>query len=166
MVKNQNGGNKGKKVARKDNAPVNKKVRLMSEDCEIYAVVTKMLGNSQCHVYCLDGIIRLCIIRKKFTGKHKHQHLLKPGSWVLIGLRDWETKNKDKIDKCDLLECYNEADKHIICQQSNVNVEILTLEEKKIEGNEIEENNDIVFTDEIEENNDIVFTDEIDIEDI
>jgi len=26
----------------------------------------------------------------------------------------------------------------------------LTLEEKKIEGNEIEENNDIVFTDEID----------------
>lgn len=140
MVKNQNGGNKGKKVARKDNAPI-KKVRLMSEAGELYAVVTKMLGNNQCTVYSLDGKIRLCIIRKKFTGKHKSQHFLKPGSWVLIGLRDWETNHKDKMDKCDLLECYNENDKQIISQQSNVNVDLLTLEEKKIEPNEI----DVVF---------------------
>ena len=147
MVKNQNGGNKGKKVARKDTGPVHKKVRLMSEG-EMYAVVTKMLGNSQCNVLSLDGKVRLCMIRKKFTGKHKHQHFLKPGTWILVGLRDWETNHKDKMDKCDLLECYNESDKQTICQQSNVNVDILTLEEKKIEGE------------------DIVFTDEIDIEEI
>ena len=156
MVKNQNGGNKGKKISRKDSIPIHKKVKLMTEEGEMYAIVNKMLGNSQCNVFCLDGKIRLCIIRKKFTGKHKHQNFLKPGIWVLIGLRDWETNNKDKMDKCDLLECYNESDKQTICQQSNVNVEILTLEEKKIEGEEVEKKDDIIF---IEEG-------EIDIEDI
>ena len=144
MVKNQTGGNKGKKVARKDNVQV-KKIRLMSEEGEMYALVTKMLGNSQCTVFSLDGKLRLCIIRKKFTGKHKSQHFLKPGSWVLVGLRDWETNHKDKMDKCDLLECYNENDKQTICQQSNVNVDILTLEEKKIDGDELEKIDNIVF---------------------
>lgn len=149
MVKNQTGGNKGKKVARKDSAHV-KKVRLMSEEGELYALVTKMLGNSQCSVFCLDGKHRLCIIRNKFTGKHKSQHFLKPGSWVLVGLRDWETNHKDKMDKCDLLECYNENDKQTICQQSNVNVDILTLEEKKIEGDALDQIDNIVFSDKID----------------
>ena len=157
MVKNQNGGNKGKKISPKE--PVYKKVKLMTQEGEMYGIVTKMLGNSQCNVFCLDGKIRLCIIRKKFTGKHKHQNLLKPGIWVLLGLRDWET-NKDKMEKCDLLECYNEADKQTICQQSNVNVEILTLEEKKIEGEE--RNNDIFFTNENTNEN----TDDINMDDI
>jgi len=53
---------KVKKVARKDN--VQKKTRLMTQDGEQYGMVTKMLGNSQCHVFCLDGTTRLCIIRK------------------------------------------------------------------------------------------------------
>jgi len=36
----------------------------MTQDGEQYGMVTKMLGNSQCHVFCLDGTTRLCIIRK------------------------------------------------------------------------------------------------------
>lgn len=149
MVLNKTGGNKGKKVARKDN--VQRKTRLMVEEGEYYGVVTKMLGNNQCHVFCLDGHTRLCIIRKKFTGKHKSQHFLKPGTWVLVGLRDWETTHKDKMDKCDLLECYNDSDKHIISQQSNVNVKCL--EEKKLEGEEEvqPQEDDIVFKEEEEE---------------
>ena len=160
MVKNQNGGNKGKKISRKE--PVYKKVKLMTQEGEMYGIVTKMLGNSQCNVFCLDGKIRLCIIRKKFTGKHKHQNFLKPGIWVLIGLRDWQTNHKDKLEKCDLLECYNESDKQTICQQSNVNVEILTLEEKKIEGEVVEKNDDILFTNEvIDEMNDEIYIEDI-----
>jgi len=158
MVKNQNGGNKGKHVARKDTVSVHKKIRLMKEEGEIYAVVTKMLGNCQCNVICLDGITRLCIIRKKFTGKHKHQHFIKPGIWVLVGTRDWETNNKDKIPKCDLLECYNETDKQTICQQSDVNVESLIMEEKKLEGDELAPS-DVVFTD-------VIFEEEVSFDDI
>ena len=146
MVKNQTGGNKGKNIARKD--CVQKKTRLVNEEGEMYALVIKILGNNQCHVFCLDGNTRLCIIRKKFTGKHKHQHFLKSGSWVLVGLRDWETTRSDKMSKCDLLECYSYSDKQIICQQSNVDMSIL-------EGKKIED--DIVFSD---------IVDEIDIEDI
>lgn len=161
MVKNQNGGNKGKKVARKDNIITNH-IRYAKEEDEVYAIVTKMLGNSQCHVVCNDQITRLCIIRKKFTGKHKHSNFLKIGSWVLVGKRDWETTN-NKIEKCDLLECYNENDKKKLLEQSDTNLEILVNQEKLIENNnEEEEDINIVF----QEENDIVSEDEIDINDI
>ena len=97
----------------------------------------------------------MCIIRKKFTGKHKSTNFIKEGTWILVGLRDWETPN-DKLDKCDLLECYSDNDKDIIKNQSDLNVDILIQEEKKLEGiNETVEDN-ILFTDE----------DEIDIDDI
>lgn len=154
MVKNF-GGNKGKKIARKDTFTTNKKTRLKTNEGETYGITIKLLGNSQCHVLCNDNIIRLCIIRKKFTGKHKSSNFIKEGTWILVGLRDWETPN-DKLDKCDLLECYSDNDKDIIKNQSDLNVDILIQEEKKLEGiNETVEDN-ILFTDE----------DEIDIDDI
>lgn len=145
MVKNQCGGNKGKKQAYKDN-PVQKKIRLQSEEGEVYAVVVKMLGNGQCQVVDLNGTPLLCMIRKKFTGKHKHQHLVHPGSWVLVGLREWETSKTDKLNKCDLLEVYSESDKQILNQQSNLNVDVLNMTEKKLEYNEETEACEIDFS--------------------
>jgi initiation factor 1A len=139
MVKNQ-GGNKGKKIAAKH---MFHKIRLATEG-EVYAVVTKMLGNCRCHVVGLDGHTLMCIIRKKFTGKHRQ--LLQPGTWVLVGLRDWETPT-DKLPKCDLLECYSEQDKQIIGKQSDLNVDRLIQEEKKMECDEDEEPCEIIFSD-------------------
>tara|TARA_B110000114_G_C15017244_1_gene367371 strand:+ start:87 stop:539 length:453 start_codon:yes stop_codon:yes gene_type:complete len=150
MVKNQVGGNKGKKVARKDNIQSNK-LRFSNDEDELYGISIKMLGNNQFHVLCLDQVTRLCFIRKKFTGKHKHHNLIKEGIWVLIGKRSWETKN-DKIEKCDLLEIYDDQDKKILHEQSNINLEFLSLEEKKRENEDIDD--------------DIVFEDEIDLDDI
>jgi hypothetical protein len=70
---------------------------------------------------------------------------VKQGTWVLVGKRDWETKT-DKIEKCDLLEIYNEYDKKILHEQSNVNLEFLSLEEKKLENENMEDHDDtIVF---------------------
>lgn len=145
MVKNQTGGNKGKKQAAKDH-PTQKKIRLQNEEGEVYAVVTKMLGNCQCQVVDLNGKSLLCMIRKKFTGKHKHQHLIRAGSWVLVGLRDWETVLPDKWSKCDLLEVYSDTDKHTLSQQSNLNVEVLTTTEKQLEFNEETEECEIDFS--------------------
>lgn len=142
MVKNQTGGNKSKHIARKD--IVHNKTRFIQEEGELYGMVTKILGNNQCHVLCFDKKTRLCIIRKKFTGKHKQQHFLKSGSWVLIGLRDWETLHSDKMEKCDLLECYSESDKQTIRQQSNLDMSIF--EDKTIED---EFKDDIIFKDDI-----------------
>lgn len=112
MVKNF-GGNKSKKLARKViSAPRDNKLRLpnSSESDEQFACVSKMLGNGMCHVECGDGNTRICIIRNKFRGRSKRDNTLKPGSFVLIDVRSWETVSSGKLSKCDLLEVYNEGE--------------------------------------------------------
>jgi initiation factor 1A len=110
MVKND-GGNKGKGLARKHvtSGGSNKQLRVAVEDGERYAVVSKMLGNGMCYVRLLDGSAgdRLCIIRNKFKGRGKRDNILDSGSWVLIGMREWSSKQ----DTCDLLEVYNHGER-------------------------------------------------------
>jgi translation initiation factor IF-1 len=108
MVKNDAGGNKGKGLARKHvNAAKcggSKQLRVATDEAEKYAIVSKMLGNGMCYVRLLSGAgERLCIIRNKFKGRGKRDNILESGSWVLIGMREWSSKQ----DTCDLLEVYN-----------------------------------------------------------
>ena len=109
MVKNDAGGNKGKGLARKHvNAAKcgsSKQLRVATDAAERYATVSKMLGNGMCYVRLLDGSTRdrLCIIRNKFKGRGKRDNILDSGSWVLVGMREWSSKQ----DTCDLLEVYN-----------------------------------------------------------
>ena len=69
------------------------------------------LGNGMCHVMCIDGILRLCHIRGKFQGKRKRDNTILLYSWVLVGIRDYETITPKKLSNCDLLEVYNETEK-------------------------------------------------------
>lgn len=110
MVKNVFGGNKSKKFARVSNSGERNKLRVVEEDGEMYAIVTKMLGNG-CSVHCADDVSRLCIIRGKFQGKGKSMNIIAAGSWVLVGLRDWESVKEGGTPKCDLLEVYSHVDK-------------------------------------------------------
>jgi translation initiation factor IF-1 len=108
MVKNDAGGNKGKGLARKHvNAAKcggSNQLRVATDDAEQYAIVSKMLGNGMCYVRLLSGGgDRLCIIRNKFKGRGKRDNILDSGSWVLVGMREWSSKQ----DTCDLLEVYN-----------------------------------------------------------
>ena len=144
MVKNVTGG----KYAKKAGYVGPRKLRMLESEEERYAIVTKMLGNSQCHVKCADNITRLCIIRKKFTGKHKGNNFLKPGSWVLVGVRDWETKS-DKIEKCDLMEVYSESDKSKLLDTA-VNFTVL-LKEDNLISNTTEEMDNIMISESYEE---------------
>ena len=113
MVKNDAGGNKGKGLARKHvNAAKcgsTKQLRVATDAAERYAIVSKMLGNGMCYVRLLDGSTRdrLCIIRNKFKGRGKRDNILDSGSWVLVGMREWSSKQ----DTCDLLEVYNAAER-------------------------------------------------------
>ena len=100
MVKNVKGGNKSKSVAR-FNAPAF--FRPAKEEGEMYAVIEKNLGNGIVNVKCIDNVVRMCMIRKKFG---KERSLIKPGAWVLDGLREFESRK----DKCDLIEVYSPAD--------------------------------------------------------
>ena len=112
MVKNDAGGNKGKGLARKHvNAAKcgsSKQLRVATDEAEKYASVSKMLGNGMCYVRLLSGAgERLCIIRNKFKGRGKRDNILDSGSWVLVGMREWSSKQ----DTCDLLEVYNHGER-------------------------------------------------------
>jgi initiation factor 1A len=120
MVKNQTGGNKSKKMGRKfvsDTASSeNKKVRLATEEGELYAVVTKILGNGMFYANDVEGKERLCIMRNKFRGRGKHDNTVSLGTWVLIGEREFESSAKPK---CDLLEVYTDIEKQKLKKSGN-----------------------------------------------
>lgn len=133
MVKNF-GGKHGKKIARKkaySNSEVsnNKKMRFASVEEELYGLVTKCLGNGQFLIMCNDQVERICILRNKFTGRNKQRNMISIGSWVIIGLRSWETSNPNKKDKCDMLEVYTNGEKHKLLEESKVNLSFLTQQE-------------------------------------
>ena len=114
MVKNTKGGSGHKGQARKhstNNTKNDTKTRIAIEDGEVYAQVTKNMGNGMCHVLCQDDKTRLCFIRGKFSGRGKRDNMITNGKWVLIGLRDYESVKPDKLQKCDLLEVYTDQDK-------------------------------------------------------
>jgi len=111
MVKNS-GGNKGKKIGRKfvTNNYSNRRLRLKqeSEEDEIYACVSKIYGQGRCLIRCIDSKERECIIRNKFRGRGKRDNTVKVGTWILAGIRGWETITSKKEQTCDLLEVYTE----------------------------------------------------------
>jgi initiation factor 1A len=129
MVYNVGGGNKSKGLARKfvmqSHASSNSKtVRVVKESGEQYAIVQKHLGNCMCMVFCSDGYRRLCIIRKKFTGRRKTDNIISSGSVVLVGLHDYsssssssssrsnnESESGKDIKRCDLLYVYSDQEK-------------------------------------------------------
>ena len=153
MVKNF-GGKHGKKIARKNahsnsEMSVNKKMRFANGDEEVYGLVTKCLGNSQFLIICNDRVERLCILRNKFTGRNKQSNLVSIGSWVIVGLRNWETSKPNKKDKCDMLEVYTNNEKHKLVQESKVNLSFLSQQENLLLSNgekEEEDNTNIIFS--------------------
>jgi len=127
MVKNL-GGNKAKGFARKHTTGGKKDniLRVAEEEGEVYAVVTKMCGNSMFECTGIDRVSRLGHIRGKFSGKGKRDNIVQNGVWVLVGVREWDIKKekdeikqnkdtnsskKEKLPQCDLLEVYNDNDK-------------------------------------------------------
>lgn len=119
MVKNTHGGNRHKAFARKHTGGTeSSRIRTSVEEGELYAIVTKMLGNNMFHCHCIDNVVRLGHIRGKFSGRRKSGHMLSSGTWVLVGLREWDisaskttSSGKTKLPECDLLEVYDEATK-------------------------------------------------------
>ena len=70
--------------------------RLPNEDepDEKFAIVTKILGNGQLEVQCIDNKIRICIIRNKFKGKGKQDNNIKLNTWWRV--RSWEVVSVNK----------------------------------------------------------------------
>jgi len=112
MVKNTTGGSRAKSQASKNAyRPTNVHLRTSTNEFELYAKVTAMLGNGMCHVLCIDGVTRLCHIRGCFRGRKKSDNIVKKEAVVLVGAREWETQNSKKIQNVDLLEVYTDAEK-------------------------------------------------------
>lgn len=133
MVRNIGGGDKMKHMARKHiNGSKNAQSKILRtslcED-EKYGYVTKICGNGMCIVKCIDGYERLCFIRGKFSGRSKRENTIASGTWVLVGLRQWDaekefaskqTKTGKSVQKCDLLEIYTSAEREKLRVQEKI----------------------------------------------
>ena len=112
MVKNLHGGNKHKNQARKnvDSASSYNKLIISKQPDEVYAIVTCLLGGNKCQVMTLQQKPLLCVI----GGKFYKREFVRKGTWVLVGLREWDNSKtivSNKKQQCDLLEIYNEQNK-------------------------------------------------------
>lgn len=173
MVKNKTGGNKAKKFARKDarhESIMNRKIRYVSDEDEMYGIITKMIGNGQAIVTCNDGRERLCFIRNKFSGRNKHSNLVTLGSWVIVGKRSWETVKEGKLEKCDLLEIYTHQEKTTLLQECKQNLSVLQKQEGILQNINEEFDDMISFkdtdTNNIMERNNVVSSMDTVVEDI
>jgi initiation factor 1A len=124
MVKNT-GGNKAKGQARKfvnsDDKKDTKKLRESEDPLEIYSQVEKVLGNGMYNVICIDGKTRLCHSAGKFRGRNKKDNFVSLGTWLLVGLREYEAgANNKKLQNCDLLEVYNDSEKERLKTTVNI----------------------------------------------
>lgn len=126
MVYNK-GGNKGKKCARKNTKGGGYQGKMRKSECseEIYAAVTKILGNGRVEVICNDGETRHCVIRKSFRGRRKRDNEVFQGTIVLVGIRDWATKNLEKKEVCDLLFVYDNSHINKLKNEPDINMSLL-----------------------------------------
>lgn len=145
MVKNQNGGNKSKRMGRKFMTTGPARTRFSEDPDEIYACCIKMHGPS-CDVLCIDGKTRLCHIRNKFKGRGKRDSFIAIGTWLLIGRRGFEGERQDRKENSDLLEVYNDNDKQILQQREHEKSWDILISVKSISTNYTEEG-DIEFGD-------------------
>jgi initiation factor 1A len=123
MVKNVNGGNRGKSVARKDVKLASKhSLRLPEDELECMGYVSKMLGNGQCTVQFNDGKTILGQIRNKMRGRNKRANIVNAGSIVMVGLHDWEAPN---FKKCDILEVYDDQEVRQLAEIPQIDISAL-----------------------------------------
>ena len=167
MVKNTNGGSKAKGFARKHaNNNNNNDVRVVEEEGEIYAVVTKMCGGGMFQCYGIDHVERLCHIRGSFSGRKKRDNIVVNGGWVLIGIREWDKKDEEvqmsssslkkvKLPQCDLLEVYNDKDREKLMATVKENWKILIKNDPTRIG--FDEDEDVIAFGQTEEDDDLGF---------
>lgn len=65
----------------------------LAEDGQLYARVTKMLGNNRVLAMCNDGQERQCTIR----GSMRRRDWVRPGDTVLVALRDFQDAKADVV---------------------------------------------------------------------
>jgi translation initiation factor 1A len=181
MVKNTKGGNKHKKYARKNVKQNNfdERVRKAIEFEEMYASVSKVLGNGRVEILCNDGVTRHCVIRNKFRGRNKRDNHISVGSIILVGARDWQTPNSLRKEVCDLLFVYSDGQIDKLKSDPKINMALLKSTSNTVFDTNIEFfNKDLPPSDSSEEEDDdedeietkageiTIEEDEIDVDDI
>jgi len=110
------------------------------------------LGGANCQVVSVDGKEFLCHIRGKFRGRGKRDNFIGTGTWLLVGLYDWEKESSGgKLQGCDVIEVYSESDKTKLRNSvTNVNWNTFILNDNKKIGDEgaAGDIDEIAFTDE------------------
>jgi len=134
----------------------NKFLRVSECKEELYAYVMRILGNSMCLVKCFDGYERLCHIRGKFTGRSKRENALAQGTWVLVGLRQWDadkefaskaSKTGKSIQKCDLLEIYSSTEREKLRVQEKIFQDVIIESNNGSSDDEFKGNGGVEFKD-------------------
>jgi translation initiation factor IF-1 len=153
MVKNVGGGNKSKGFARKNFVKKDTLLRVSEDEAEIYAQVTKMCGGRICLVIAINGVEMVCHIRGKFAGRGKRDNFIETGTWLLVGLREWEKeKSVDKPQNCDIIEVYSNEDKNKLKNNiTDVNWNLFIMNDNKQTGGNVKTNecdDGITFADE------------------
>ena len=149
VKKNVHGGAGHKKFARKHSTgSSNSFIRTSQDPNEIYAIATKMLGNNMFHCHCIDNKVRLCHIRGRFGGRNKRDNIITAGTWILIGLREWENSpDLKKMQQCDLLEIYPGASKERLKELEDCNWSVLNSNDlSKVDNSAVETDDDFKFT--------------------
>ena len=88
MVKNKTGGNKAKK--QKSHAP---KLDVQKDDEQMYALVTKLLGDYRIMVTCEDGVERMGTIR----GSIRKRIWFHTGMYCIVAPREFDSDRMDVI---------------------------------------------------------------------
>jgi translation initiation factor IF-1 len=134
MVKNSTGGNKSKGFARKNMTKKDNGMRVASEDGEIYAQAVKVMGGKIVSAIDIDGQPLRAHIRGKFR-RGKRDNFIVPNTWLLVGLHEWQSSsstNNTNARDCDILEVYNDADKHKLKNSvTNVNWKLFQTNDNK-----------------------------------
>lgn len=148
--KNVHGGSGHKKFARKHTSggsSSNSFIRTSQDPNEIYAIATKMLGNNMFHCHCIDNKVRLCHIRGRFGGRNKRDNIISAGTWILVGLREWENSaDSKKLQQCDLLEIYSGILKERLKELEDCNWSILNANDlSKVDNAIVESEDDFKF---------------------
>jgi hypothetical protein len=133
MVKNTTGGGNAKKQGRKfQNNNKNTVLRKSEGKHELYAIVDKIFGNG-INVYTCLGQSIWCRVPGKFKGRNKRNNYFEVGSWVLVGIYEWE--NEEEPKSCELLCIYdrNEIEELMITPGTNVKTLVAKTNEKNAE---------------------------------
>jgi len=136
MPRTKRGNNRKAKIQRRGAAASfeesKKHIRKPTVEEEVYAKVTRNFGQGNVEVLCNDGVLRLCIIRKKFRGRRKRSNEIKLNSLVLVGRRAWEVVAAEKQQKVDLLYVYSK-DQAIRLRKGETDINPIVFEEEVVD---------------------------------